>query len=1392
MIDDEINLGNVRQSSRRRPAQPPSPSPSIRTPSPPLPQQQHPPVPPQPLPSSEAQQLPDHSRQPRKRVKADLRVLQRRATLQRHDFFALKAHATVASDEDESGHAVVGTAVVDDGALINIVSRDFIRPLAIQPTPTDNWVRMANGVRVPTDGCVRLAVKLSDAEGRTTEVRDYDFEVLPECPTFMILGKPWKTQACALHFYELDLVFVPDYSRPSYIRNWIKLVSIHAKEASRPTPSTPIEAVRMLIAASPVTATIAELEALAKPTFDASLIDPSAFAVMDDDHDEAMEYVDAWSPQELEDKPSLCRVYYDPHRDGNELYDLQRRLVIEDINPDYTANRELYRSKFAPYRVNGKEDDNSEERAERVAQALEAQFGTQGTTAERQHLRALLKAKHLAFAESAADCKQNRMVVCNPVLIDEPPNTVRRSKTQALSPPQKEFLHQQVRDLIDNGFLVKIDEDKVRWISETRIVPKPAAEIDSNISIEELQRQVNASLRAAGLEHDPDIPDPAPLPTIASKLDSAKARYRLVHNYAPVNRYMRDAAFIPGDIAVKASKLSNKRYLFKGDGCAGFFIVANSPRATLLSVTYIEDLGFFGYTVMPFGFKVGPSLYYRYITTAFGDLFDRDSDFWMDDVAAGHQDFGAYFTWLRAFLDRAIDTGFTLSVGKCRFLHEDITFCGQLVGKHGIRVDPNRLRAIVEWPKPKTVRELMIFRGVCSYLRSKIPSFAKIFAPMDELTQRIEDYDQELDDLWTERHDAAFLRIKHALVNSNVLKEPQYDRPFIVQSDWSAEGMGAVLMQEYDVYKDSNGRWQLDTDEGSAQHNGPRKRIAYPIAYASRKCLPSESRYSAHLGELAAAKFALDKFASFTFGQPVILVTDCTALRDVLRSEKMPAAHARWREQLLAHNIVEVRHCAGRCHQLAHGLSHRPTTSDGDNPKPLEDNGDFFVGSLSVEETDDATARAQRYLELDKQSGPLLKRFKGDELEPLLRFLLLLEQPDSQPLRTKLRRQQSYVLQDGELCYVQDDQVLRVLPRKEARDLARQVHNRSHAGISVTINILRLQENVKWPGMWRDLRDIIKRCQTCQQFGPRRSSTIDPVIVSSPMQVWAMDFVSLPTSHGRSKVLVIVDYFSRFVWAFACAQQRAKDVVEALETLRITLAVLPARIVTDGASHFDCAEVADYLTEQEVEHHVVSAYAPWVNGLVERHNGLLVQTLRKLVVTPLTKDSADTLAWSPYLGHAVRELNRRPIEGMANWSPTELQFGFTIRDAKVSVATQPANDAAIRQQRAFVDVMRVEASSTFEESQAKRVEQSRPHRSSAEYRSGDLVLRHQTQLESTYSTLAKMAPRWVGPYVVSSRQRKSYVVRSSLDGREERIHQDRLKPYWPDRSPDVIISDFRA
>ncbi|SPO24480.1 uncharacterized protein UTRI_03748 [Ustilago trichophora] len=1392
-----ISLGPQISIETTSPTTPP-PSPSIsRSPSvvtPPLPD-------PHILPPLPVVTPPRRRAHPRPQV--DLRALQHRAHANKNRLFTVAVHFTSDNDED-----FTCTAAVDEGAMVNTISQAVAAAAGLKPTPSDIYLRMASSQVVQSLGVVKLLTKVRDIDGVNTDPVEVEYEVMPSTIATMLLGRPWKVKVGALHFYELDLFFIPQYDSGSQFRRWARIIPTHQSANPHLVPDTPMTAVKLLIAAQPY-ASVAQLEALS-PSH--TVLDLSSLTLYDDLQDESEDEEDPLGLTPIDElvdtgcwsMPSFS-VRFDLPVDKPELKDLQLRLPIVNDDPDYLEARSRTYKRFRPYCVNGKPDDDSDERSGRVLKNLLARFGSVGTPAQRQHLADLLHAKHLAFAESTAECKQNMEVICDPILTSEPPATKRRSKTQALSPPQKDFLHSKVRELLDNSFMVKIPENEVRWISETRIVPKPAAEIDSNVSLEELKLQANAALKEAGLEYDESLPPPSAdvsLPTV----EVAKGRYRLVHNYAPINHYMKDNSFIPGDIEVKASKFSGKRFLFKGDGCAGFFIMANSRLATLLSVTYVEDFGFVGYTVMPFGFKVGPSLYYRFITTAFGDLFDRDSDFWMDDVASGHPDFDSYFCWLRAFLDRAIDTGFTLSVEKCQFLHENISFCGQLIGLDGIRADPSRLKAILNWPTPKTVRELMTFWGVCSYLRSKVPDFAKVFAPLDSLTAGIVDYDAGLIDAWTPAHDAAFLRVKNALVNSRVLKEPRWDRPFIVHSDWSAEGIGAVLLQEYVMQKDVNGRWNLlnepQVDIGLVP-GATLKKVVFPISYASKKCTEAESRYSAHLGELVAAKFALTRFSAFTFGQPIILVTDCIALRDILRNDKMPVAHARWREQLLAHNIIKVEHCAGRRHQLAHGLSHRPAAPDDNEPVApvLPDDRELLALKSScpvyhVCQDQPATTDlpavplayepqlftrdvVERYLVIDKEAGPLLERFKGDELEPVLRFLLLLEMPSTQALRDKMRRMKRYRLEDSKLVYEQDGLLLDVLPRSQGIHKLAQVHQLSHAGINMLVKKLRLQEMVTWPKLYADAKEVLKTCQACQVYGPRQRSQVDPIVVAVPMETWAMDFMSLPNSHGKTKLLVIVDYFSHYLWTFPLSQACGVDVVASLQLLHDNLSTLPTTIITDGGSHFDCAEVYDFLTEHGVDQHITPAYAPWVNGLVEQNNGLILQTLRRLCAAA-TAPTVSQLAfpWTEHLSTATRELNRRPIVDLSNLSPTELLFGYVIAE-RVPAATGAPELIDIRMQRAFVDVRRVEALSTLETAQAIRSEKSKPRSSKEDIELGDLVLRHQTLFESTYSTRAKLAPRWVGPFMVMTKKRKTYLIKSLIDGKEERVHLDRLKRYYP-------------
>ena len=109
---------------------------------------------------------------------------------------------------------------------------------------------------------------------------------------------------------------------------------------------------------------------------------------------------------------------------------------------------------------------------------------------------------------------------------------------------------------------------------------------------------------------------------------------------------------------------------------------------------------------------------------------------------------------------------------------------------------------------------------------------------------------------------------------------------------------------------------------------------SHPITYASKRTLPSEAKYKPFLMEFMALKFRLDKFNYIIWGSPVEIEMDCQALRDVLLNNELNATHAHWRDGVLAHQIVDVRHIPGWANLVGDRLSRK----DEEMPH-IEDNG---------------------------------------------------------------------------------------------------------------------------------------------------------------------------------------------------------------------------------------------------------------------------------------------------------------------------------------------------------------------------------------------------------------------------------------------------------------------
>lgn len=164
----------------------------------------------------------------------------------------------------------------------------------------------------------------------------------------------------------------------------------------------------------------------------------------------------------------------------------------------------------------------------------------------------------------------------------------------------------------------------------------------------------------------------------------------------------------------------------------------------------------------------------------------------------------------------------------------------------------------------------------------------------------------KLKDLWKEEHTKAFLALKAAMTSEPVLKGPKWDgTPFIVTTDGCKDAFGAVLTQKFETVLPS----------------GKVVKCSHPIAFASKRTSKTEEKYKLFLLEFAALKFGLDKFTDIIWGFPVEIETDCQALRDHLMNDKLSVTHARWRDSILAHQIIDVRHVPGRINVVADGLS---------------------------------------------------------------------------------------------------------------------------------------------------------------------------------------------------------------------------------------------------------------------------------------------------------------------------------------------------------------------------------------------------------------------------------------------------------------------------------------
>ncbi len=392
---------------------------------------------------------------------------------------------------------------------------------------------------------------------------------------------------------------------------------------------------------------------------------------------------------------------------------------------------------------------------------------------------------------------------------------------------------------------------------------------------------------------------------------------RLCVDYRKLNSKTKRDAFPLPRIDESFDALQGAKFFSTIDLASGYHQVAvreqDQPKTA-----FTTPFGIFEYSHMPFGVCNGPSTFQRLMQSTMGDLIFQILLVYLDDILVYSSTFHEHLQRLDVVFSRLKETGLKVKLEKCHFLQGEVKFLGHQISAQGIGTAPEKVEAVKSWTTPGTVKELRSFLGFCSYYRKFIEGFSKIAGPLHDLValclrRQGMVRKSEFFSMWSAECQTAFELLKEKLTSAPILGYADFSLPFIVETDASSEGLGAVLYQQ----------------------QGDCKRV---IAYASRRLRNAEKNdrnYSSMKLELLALKWAVsEKFEGYLLGANFVVVTDNNPICH-LKTAKLGAIEQRWVAQLAVFDF-EVKYRPGRHNAAADALSRQPLAGEPANPEDVE------------------------------------------------------------------------------------------------------------------------------------------------------------------------------------------------------------------------------------------------------------------------------------------------------------------------------------------------------------------------------------------------------------------------------------------------------------------------
>ena len=814
-------------------------------------------------------------------------------------------------------------------------------------------------------------------------------------------------------------------------------------------------------------------------------------------------------------------------------------------------------------------------------------------------------------------------------------------------------------------------------------------------------------------------PSESPWSSPVVLVDKKNGKHRLCVDYRKVNARIKKNAYPTPFIHGILDSLLDSQFVSTVDLWQGYHQIVLDEESKPITAFTVPRRGLYEFNRLPFGLTEAPAAFQALMERILKPYLHKICHVYLDDIIIVGKTYEEHKENIRKVLQALRDAGLRISWEKSKFLMSHVQYLGFVVGQGRISVSEEKVKAVEEFPPPTSKKQVRSFLGLCGWYRRLIPHFADLTAPLTMLLKKKQRWQ------WGKAQDRAFQKLKKALVTYPIVHCPDYDYPFFVATDASDVGIGGYLYQ------------MVNNEE----------RV---IAYCSRVLNPAERNYSVTERECLAVLYSLNIFRSYLEGLKFTVYTDHASLVWLQKLDKPTGRLARWILRLSQFDCV-ILHRKGSLMNVPDALSRAPYNTEQVSLNCIE-----FISA----QKDFSSTKDKAYEALRKK---------------------ILEFPDAYPAFKVAENIIFKLVRD----LTSGQQKWKIYVPEDFRDeLVSNMHSHPMSGhLGVKKTLARVAADHYWPNMSTDVEYVVTSCSECQRFKPSNRTPAGEmqgfIPRMRPLTAYSMDLVGpLPTStKGNKYILTVLDLCSKYLIAIPLRAATAKHVTAALRKDVICIYGVPQLLVSDNGTQFKCKLFKEVCERHKIRHNFIVPYTPRSNN-VERYHATIKNSLAIYA-------QEDHRTWDKYLPYVVFALNTSKSE-TTGFTPASLVFGrepnnlFNLADdlAKGPVGEfdpelyleELTEKSAKAMRKALTKIRKTK----FAQSQKYNL-----RRRQITFTPGDFVWRKNYPQSSKIDFVAaKLAPKYLGPFVVAGMESPTRVKLNSVSGADAGIwHLDQIKPF---------------